>query len=71
MAAGEEPAQLSDREREVLDLLAKGKTNKDIARELFIAQATVKSHVENILRKLGATDRAGAVAEGFRRKLIS
>ena len=71
MAAGEEPAQLSDREREVLDLLAKGKTNKDIARELFIAQATVKSHVEYILRKLGATDRAGAVAEGFRRKLIS
>ena len=70
MAAGEEPAQLSDREREVLDLLAKGKTNKDIARELFISQATVKSHVENILRKLSTGDRAGAVAEGFRRKLI-
>jgi DNA-binding NarL/FixJ family response regulator len=69
-SGGDEPAQLSDREREVLALLAKGNTNKDIARELFISQATVKSHVENILRKLGATDRAGAVAEGFRRKLI-
>ncbi|MBV8159452.1 MAG: response regulator transcription factor [Acidimicrobiia bacterium] len=69
---GEEaPSDLSDREHEVLALLAKGMTNKDIARGLFISQATVKSHVENILRKLGATDRAGAVAEGFRRKLIS
>ena len=69
--AGEEPSQLSEREREVLALLSKGKTNKDVARDLFISQATVKSHVENILRKLGAADRAGAVAEGFRRKLIS
>jgi DNA-binding NarL/FixJ family response regulator len=63
-------AQLSEREIEVLGLLAKGMTNKDVARDLFISQATVKSHVENILRKLGATDRAGAVAEGFRRTLI-
>ena len=63
-------AQLSEREVEVLGLLSKGMTNKDIARDLFISQATVKSHVENILRKLGATDRAGAVAEGFRRKLL-
>jgi DNA-binding NarL/FixJ family response regulator len=68
---GSLPAQLSERELEVLGLLAKGMTNKDIARELFISQATVKSHVENILRKLGAADRAGAVAEGFRRKLIA
>ena len=70
MEADEGPAQLSEREQEVLSLLAKGKSNKDVARELFIAQATVKSHVENILRKLGAADRAGAVAEGFRRNLI-
>ena len=68
--ADDEPARLSEREREVLKLLAKGKTNKDIARELFISQATAKSHVENILRKLNAADRAGAVAEGFRRALI-
>ena len=70
--AGEDlpPSQLSERELEVLSRLAKGMTNKDIARDLFISQATVKSHVENILRKLRAQDRAGAVAEGFRRKLI-
>jgi DNA-binding NarL/FixJ family response regulator len=67
--AGAQP--LSEREMEVLTLLAQGKTNKDAARQLFISQATVKSHVENILRKLGAPDRAGAVAEGFRRKLIA
>jgi DNA-binding NarL/FixJ family response regulator len=65
------PAELSERELEVLVRMAKGMTNKDIARDLFIAQATVKSHVENILRKLGAADRAGAVAEGFRQQLIS
>lgn len=70
-AADLEARQLSDRELEVLARMAKGMTNKDIARDLFIAQATVKSHVENILRKLGAADRAGAVAEGFRRQLIS
>lgn len=71
-AASEEgpSSELSEREMEVLSRLAKGMTNKDIARDLFISQATVKSHVENILRKLGAADRAGAVAEGFRRKLI-
>jgi DNA-binding NarL/FixJ family response regulator len=66
----EAPPEVSDREQEVLCLLAKGMTNKNIARDLFISQATVKSHVENILRKLDAADRAGAVAEGFRRKLI-
>ena len=71
-AASEEsrPAELSERELEVLGHLATGMTNKDIARDLFISQATVKSHVENILRKLDTADRAGAVAEGFRRKLI-
>jgi DNA-binding NarL/FixJ family response regulator len=71
-ASDEEPGtQLSERELEVLSRMAKGMTNKDIARDLFIAQATVKSHVENILRKLSAADRAGAVAEGFRQQLIS
>jgi DNA-binding NarL/FixJ family response regulator len=61
---------LSEREREVLALLAQGMTNKDVATALFISRATVKSHIENILRKLGASDRAGAVAEGFRRGLL-
>jgi DNA-binding NarL/FixJ family response regulator len=65
------PATLSERELEVLALVSRGMSNRDAARELFISQATVKSHVENILRKLGAPDRAGAVAEGFRRRLIA
>jgi DNA-binding NarL/FixJ family response regulator len=72
-AAGEVVDQhaLSPRELDVLRLLARGRSNKDVAKELFISQATAKSHVENILRKLGTTDRAGAVAEGFRRRLLS
>ena len=67
---GVESPPLSEREREVLGLLAKGMTNKQIASALFISRATVKSHIENILRKLEASDRAGAVAEGFRRGLL-
>jgi len=61
---------LSDREMEVLALLSKGMSNKEIAVDLFISRATVKSHIENILRKLQASDRAAAVAEGFRRGLL-
>jgi DNA-binding NarL/FixJ family response regulator len=62
---------LSERELEVLQHLARGKTNKDIAAALFVSQATVKTHVENILRKLGVADRAQAVAEGFRRGIVA
>jgi DNA-binding NarL/FixJ family response regulator len=65
-----ETVPLSEREREVLALLARGMPNKGVAAALFISRATVKSHIENILRKLGASDRAGAVAEGFRRGLL-
>ena len=61
---------LSERELDVLALLAQGMTNKDVATALFISRATVKSHIENILRKLNANDRAAAVAEGFRRGLL-
>jgi DNA-binding NarL/FixJ family response regulator len=61
---------LSERELDVLGLLAQGMSNKDVAAALFISRATVKSHIENILRKLSATDRAAAVAEGFRRGLL-
>ena len=61
---------LSERELEVLRLLADGMSNKELARALFISRATVKSHMENILRKLGVPDRAAAVAEGFRRGLV-
>jgi DNA-binding NarL/FixJ family response regulator len=53
-------AELTDREREVLRLLAQGKRNREIAAELFIAEKTVKNHVSNILWKLECNDRTQA-----------
>jgi DNA-binding NarL/FixJ family response regulator len=60
--AAERSAALSVREREVLDHLAEGLRNREIARRLYISEATVKRHVQNILRKLGASSRREAVA---------
>jgi DNA-binding CsgD family transcriptional regulator len=57
---------LTPREREVLRLLARGKTNLAIAQRLVIREGTVKYHVKNILRKLGATSRADAVSRYVR-----
>jgi len=54
--------RLTAREREVLELLVKGRSNAQIARELVLSEATVKSHLERLLRKLDATTRAEAVA---------
>jgi two-component system, NarL family, response regulator len=62
--------ELSDREREVLELLAEGKSNKQIARALGISDGTVKVHVANILHKLGAQGRSEAVAVAARRGLV-
>jgi DNA-binding CsgD family transcriptional regulator len=53
---------LSGRELEVLNLLASGRTNSEVARDLFVSVGTVKSHTNNIYRKLGARNRAGALA---------
>jgi DNA-binding CsgD family transcriptional regulator len=53
---------LTPRERQVLQLLARGQTNLQIAGLLFVREGTVKYHVKNVLRKLGATSRADAVA---------
>jgi DNA-binding CsgD family transcriptional regulator len=53
---------LSPREREVLALVSQGLRNRDIATRLFISEVTVKVHVRNILRKLGARSRAHAVS---------
>ena len=61
---------LTAREVEVLQLLAFGHTNKDIATQLFISPDTVKTHLEHIFEKLGASDRTAAVAEALRRHLI-
>jgi ATP/maltotriose-dependent transcriptional regulator MalT len=52
---------LSEREREVLNLLASGKTNSEVAGDLFVSVGTVKSHTGNIYRKLGARNRAQAL----------
>ncbi|MET9265053.1 response regulator transcription factor [Amycolatopsis sp. NPDC004079] len=56
---------LSEREVEVLQLIAKGATNRRAAEQLFISQATVKTHLLHVYAKLGVNDRAAAVAAGF------
>ena len=62
--------QLSARELEVLKLIAKGNANKEIAAQLAVREDTVKSHVGNILEKLGANDRTHAVTIGLKRGII-
>jgi len=62
---------LSQRELEVLELVAAGTTNREAAARLFITEATVKTHLLNIYAKLGVSDRAAAVAEAFNRGLLS
>ena len=52
---------LTNREREVFELLVQDKTTKDIAQMLFISEKTVKNHVSNIFQKLGVDDRTQAV----------
>ena len=65
------PAQkLTDREMEVLRLMARGLNNRDIAKELFISENTVKNHVRNILEKLQIHSRMEAVMIAVREKLI-
>jgi two-component system, NarL family, response regulator len=63
--------ELSSREIDVLRLIAAGNSNKQIADQLSIGEATVKSHVTNILSKLNANDRAHAVTIGLRRGIIA
>jgi two-component system nitrate/nitrite response regulator NarL len=62
--------QLSPREREILALIAKGDSNKHIARALDIAETTVKIHVQHILRKLGLTNRVHAAVYATERGVI-
>lgn len=62
--------ELTTREVEVLRLIAAGNANKQIADQLSIGEATVKSHVTNILSKLGASDRAHAVTISLKRGII-
>ena len=69
--ATHQPAgSLSEREVQVLRLLAAGKTNRDIAEELFISEKTVARHVSNIFDKLGVSSRAAATAWAYQHNLI-
>lgn len=67
----QEPEPLSQREVEVLQLIAAGTTNREAAAKLFISEATVKTHLLHIYAKLGVSDRAAAVAEAFNRGLLT
>ncbi|MGV9773047.1 response regulator [Streptosporangium sp. NPDC003464] len=62
---------LSPRELEVLGLIARGATNREAARRLFISEATVKTHLLHIYAKLGVNDRAAAVAVAFERGVLT
>ncbi|NUS64133.1 MAG: response regulator transcription factor [Saccharothrix sp.] len=61
---------LSDREVEVLGLIARGSTNREAAAKLFISEATVKTHLVHVYAKLGVKDRAAAVAVAYERGLL-
>src|SRR6476646_171853 len=67
------PAQeeLSEREQDVLRLIAGGSTNREAAAQLFISESTVKTHLLHIYEKLGVRDRAAAVSEAYKRHLLA
>jgi len=63
-------SDLTSREMEVLELIVRGQSNKEIGASLTISEATVKSHINNILSKLGVTDRTQAVTTALQRGLV-
>jgi two-component system, NarL family, response regulator LiaR len=69
--APESPEELTERETEVLKLLARGKANKQIASSLFVSEKTVKAHVSSILMKLGVQSRTQAALHAVRAGLVS
>ena len=71
VSAPENPEPLTERETDVLKLVARGMANKQIARNLFIGEKTVKTHVSNILLKLGVNSRTQAALHAARTGLVS
>lgn len=70
-AKAKQQGPLSERELEVLEAVARGERNKEIADGLGVSERTVKAHLTNVFNKLGVDSRAGAVAAALRMKLIS
>ncbi len=70
MSRKNELQQLTEREVEVLRLLARGMTNAEVANELYLGEATIKTHVSNVLTKLELRDRAQAVVFAYESGLV-
>ncbi|MFN0062573.1 MAG: response regulator [Myxococcaceae bacterium] len=68
---GSPTKQLSEREREILQLVAKGASNSEAAKLLNISKATIRTHLEHIYRKLDVNNRVEAVTEGIRQGIVS
>jgi DNA-binding NarL/FixJ family response regulator len=68
--AGSPGPVLTEREVQILELLAQGLGNKDMAKQLLVSEATVKSHLSHIYTKLGVDTRAGAVAKAIEQRII-
>lgn len=64
------PEPLTEQERNILTLIGEGKTNKDIAHQLYLSEGTVRNYVSSVLAKLGFTNRSQAAAYAARRKLM-
>jgi len=61
---------LSERERQILRMIADGKSVRDMAKELFLAETTIKTHIRRLYEKLGVSDRGAAVAYAMRNNLL-
>jgi len=69
-AGGAEPANLTEREREILAMMVAGASHKEIARSLDLAEITIKLHAQRIVKKLGVRNRAAAIAKAVRDRLV-